>query len=193
MRLARLVAELMPDDAEAAGLAALLLLQHSRAAARVDYEGVLVPLAERSCSAWDDRLVAAGLTTLRSTVGRAALGPYQLQALVAACHATAARPEDTDWAMIVSLYDQLEALMPSPAVRLNRAVAVAMRDGPGAALASLSTLDGTFPGHLLPAVRADLMRRLGRTDEARQQYALALSAVLNDGERRFLQRQVDSL
>jgi RNA polymerase sigma-70 factor (ECF subfamily) len=193
VRLAQLVAELMPDDAEAAGLAALLLLQHSRAAARVDAEGVLVPLAEQDRSVWDDRLVAAGLATLRSRVGRATLGPYQLQALIAACHATAARPEDTDWAVIVSLYDQLEALVPSPAVRLNRAVAVAMRDGPEPALASLSTLDGTFPGHLLPAVRADLLRRLGRTEEARQQYVLALSAVVNDGERRYLQRQADRL
>jgi RNA polymerase sigma-70 factor (ECF subfamily) len=191
VRLAALVAELMPDDPEALGLSALLLLQHSRARVRVDADGALVPLGEQDRSAWDHTLIDAGLATIGRSVGRDRLGPYQLQALIAACHATAADPEQTDWAAIVALYDRLAAVVPSGTVRLNRAVAVAMRDGPQAGLDLLSTVDSA--SHLLPAVRADLLRRLGRDDEARTAYHAAIAAAGNEAERAFLVRRLSTV
>ena len=167
VRLAALVAELMPDDAEAGGLHALLLLQHARAAARVDADGVLVPLEEQDRSRWDRAMIDAGVAAVRRAVRRERVGPYQLQALIAACHATAATPADTDWARVVALYDRLVAVVPSWTVRLNRAVAVAMSAGPRAGLDLLDDLPAAGdPGHdrLLHATRADLLRRLGQTD-----------------------------
>lgn len=189
IRLAALVAELMPAEPEAAGLHALLLLQHARAAGRVDAAGVLVPLEEQDRSTWDTAMIGAGLAELRRGVGRGRLGPYQLQALIAACHATAARAEDTDWGRIVTLYDQLLVLVPSPTVRLNRAIAVALRAGPAAGLELLDA--GVADGHpLLAATRADLLRRLGRTAEARPWYDRALSTTDNGAERRYLVRRL---
>ena len=187
--LARMTAELLPGDAEAGGLAALLLLLHARAAARVGADGALVPLEEQDRSRWDATMIEAGLTALRRSVRHEPLGPYQVQALIAACHATAPTAADTDWARIAGLYDELLTLLPSPAVRLNRAVAVAMRDGPAAGLALLDGLAGE--GHpLLPAVRADLLRRAGQRAAAVEQYRAALAGTGNDAERRYLRRRL---
>jgi RNA polymerase sigma-70 factor (ECF subfamily) len=189
IRLAALVAELLPEHPEAAGLHALLLLQHARAAGRVDGDGVLVPLEEQDRSTWDTAMIGAGLAILRRAMRRERAGPYQLQALIAACHATSARPQDTDWARIVALYDQLVALVPSSTVRLNRAIAVAMSAGP---VAGLELLDaGAADGHpLLAATRADLLRRLGNTAGARPWYDQALSTTDNEAERRYLARRL---
>ena len=188
--LARLVTELAPDDPEAAGLRALLLLQHSRASARADDDGVLVPLEEQDRSAWDADGIALGLAELRRALRHEHVGPYQLQALIAACHATAATAADTDWPRILGLYDELLAVLPSPAVRVNRAVAVGMARGPQAGLDALADV----PDHpLVPAVRADLLRRLGRADEAADAYREALARTTNQAERSFLERRLGAL
>jgi len=189
VRLAALVAERMPEDAEAAGLHALLLLLNARFAARVDAAGALVPLEEQDRSRWNAAMIDAGMTELRRALGRERTGPYQLQGLIAACHATAARAEDTDWARIVALYDELLALVPSSTVRLNRAVAVAMASGPRAGLDLLDDLaaTGEVADHpLLPAVRADLLRRLDRPAEAAAAYRLAIERTANRAERAYL-------
>lgn len=192
LHLSALVVQLMPDDPEARGLHALLLLQQARAAARVDAEGTLIPLEEQDRGRWDARLIAAGLGELQRAARRERLGAYQLQAMIAACHATAATHGDTDWVRIVELYDALRAVVPSPTVALNRAVAVAMRSGPQAGLDALD--DVAVPRtHLLAATRADLLRRLGRRAEAAEQYRQALSLTGNDGERRYLQRRLREL
>jgi RNA polymerase sigma-70 factor, ECF subfamily len=188
VRLAGLVADLMPDHPEAVGLHALLLIQQARAAARVDGAGALVPLEEQDRSRWDAAMIERGLVEIRRAVRRERIGPYQLQALIAACHATAATAADTDWARIVDLYDRLAVLVPSWTVRLNRAVAIAMRDGPAAGLDLLDALPDR--GHLLPAVRADLLRRLGRRTEARPQYEAALAGTANEAERAYLRRRL---
>jgi RNA polymerase sigma-70 factor (ECF subfamily) len=193
VRLAAMVADLMPDHPEAGGLHALLLLLHARSAARVDSCGALVPLEEQDRSRWDLALVDTGVTVLRRALAHERIGPYQLQALIAGCHATAARAADTDWAQIVRLYDELLTLVPSSTVRLNRAVAVGMRSGPRAGLDLLDDLatSGELTGHhLLPAARADLLRRLGRFDEAAGQYRLAIARTENDAERAYLTRRL---
>jgi RNA polymerase sigma-70 factor (ECF subfamily) len=191
--LASLVAELMPDHPEAGGLSALLLLLHARAAARVDAAGALVPLSEQDRSRWDATLIGTGLAVLRRALRHERVGPYQLQALIAACHATAAEATDTDWVQIVALYDQLQELVPSPTVRLNRAIAVAMRSGPRVGLELLDELAaaGGLTDHpLLPATRADLLRRLGRLAEAGEHYRLALTRTGNEAERAYLSRRL---
>jgi RNA polymerase sigma-70 factor, ECF subfamily len=191
--LARMVAELMPDDPEAAGLYALLLLLHARSAARTDPSGALVPLEEQDRSRWDAAMISTGVAVVQRALRREKVGPYQLQALIAACHASAATPAETDWAQITGLYDELQVLVPSSTVRLNRAVAIAMRDGPQAGLDLIDELvaAGQLGEHpLIPAVRADLLRRLGRAEQAAEHYRDALTRADNDAERAYLARRL---
>jgi len=193
IRLARLLVELMPDEPEARGLLALMLLHDARRAARVDAAGDLVTLDEQDRATWDAGEIAEGLATLESALRQRRTGPYQVQAAIAACHDSAARPEDTDWHEIALLYEELSLLAPSPVVELNRAVAVAMARGPEAGLDLVDQLDaaGTLTGyHLLAATRADLLRRLDRRDEAAAAYREALGLVGGDAERRYLQRRL---
>ncbi|WP_307800541.1 RNA polymerase sigma factor [Actinomadura nitritigenes] len=186
VRLARVLAGLMPDEPEARGLLALLLLQDSRRAARQDAEGNLVPLDAQDRSHWDAARIAEGVRLLDGALRRGEPGPYQVQAAIAACHATAATAEETDWPQIAALYGRLEAMSPGPVVRLNRAVAVAMADGPAAGLALVETIGGLDGYHLLPATRADLLRRLGRSGEAAAAYREALALARAEPDRRFL-------
>ncbi|WP_051772874.1 RNA polymerase sigma factor [Saccharothrix sp. NRRL B-16314] len=189
IRLARTLVDLMPDEPEAVGLLALLLLQDSRQAARLD-GGDLVPLEEQDRARWDGERIEEGVALLDSALRRGRPGPYQVQAAIAACHATAVRAADTDWPQIALLYGELARLVPSPVVRLNRAVAVAMADCPSAGLALVDGLAGEVTGHLLPATRADLLRRLGRHAEAITAYEEALALAPTDAERRHLARRV---
>jgi RNA polymerase sigma-70 factor (ECF subfamily) len=193
IRLARVLAVLMPDEPEATGLLALMLLQSSRDPARVDPAGDLVPLEEQDRSTWDQNRIHEGLSILDGALRRRQAGIYQVQAAIAACHASAARPEDTDWVQIALLYRELARLAPSPVVELNRAVAVAMADGPAVGLALVDALaeGGALSRyHLLPAVRADLLRRLGRAGEAATAYEEALALATTEAERRFLARRL---
>ena len=178
----------MPDEPEALGLLALMLLTEARRPARVSPDGDLVPLPEQDRTRWDAALVAEGQDLVRRCLRRGAPGPYQVQAAIQAVHSDA----PTDWRQVVALYDHLAALTPSPVVALNRAVAVAEVDGPAAGLAALEGVD--LPrSHLLPAVRADLLRRLGRAAEAVAAYDAALALAGNAAERTFLQRRRDEL
>ena len=193
IRLTRTLASLMPDEPEALGLLALMLLHDARRAARTDRHGDLVPLEEQDRTRWDHDAIAEGRRVLGDAVRRGERGPYQVQAAIAACHVVAATPEETDWHAIVDLYDELLALTASPVVALNRAVAVAMADGPAAGLALVEELDvsGALSGyHLLAATRADLLRRLGRREPAAAAYREALELVSTDAERRYLTRRL---
>ena len=191
IRLARLLVELMPDEAEAHGLLALLLLTESRRPARTDAAGDLVLLADQDRSLWVRAQVDEGQAIVRACLRVNRPGPYQLQAAIAAVHSDAAAAAHTAWDQIVALYDQLLALTPTPVVALNRAIAVAERDGPEAGLALLDDLD--LPAyHLLPAARANLLDRLGRSDEAAEAYEEALALTTNEAERRFLERRLRS-
>jgi RNA polymerase sigma-70 factor, ECF subfamily len=194
IRLARLLALLMPAEPEALGLLALMLLQDSRRGARVDDAGELVTLEEQDRTRWDRAEIDEGSQLLLGTALRGgAAGPYQLQAAIAACHATAARAEDTDWPAIARLYTELGRLMPSPVVELNRAVAVGMAEGPAAGLALVDALaaTGALGGyHLLPATRADLLRRLGRNEESAQAYRKAIALTGTGAEQRYLIRRL---
>ena len=193
VRLARTLAGLMPDEPEVLGLLALLLLHHARAAARVDAAGDLVPLEEQDRSRWDPAAIVEGLAVLDAALRRGEPGPYQVQAAIAACHASAADAAATDWAEIAVLYTGLARIVPSPVVALNRAVAVAMADGPTAGLALVADLEasGALAGyHLLPATKADLLRRLGREEEAAAAYREALALVTADADRRYLARRL---
>jgi RNA polymerase sigma factor (sigma-70 family) len=185
LRLARVLAGLMPGEPEVHGLAALLELQASRTAARTGPDGEPVLLADQNRTRWDRRLIRRGFASLE----RAGTGPYALQAAIAACHARAPRYEETDWATIAVLYGRLAAVAPSPVVELNRAVAVSMADGPAAGLAIVDAL-AAEPAlkdyHLLPSVRGDLLARLGRTDEARGELERAASLARNARERALL-------
>ncbi|MFI6326295.1 RNA polymerase sigma factor [Nonomuraea sp. NPDC050556] len=190
IRLARLLVQLMPGDGEVAGLLALMLLHDARRDARLD-SGDLVPLEEQDRSRWDRAEIAEGVALLEAALRLRQAGPYQIQAAIVACHAEAGTAEDTDWAQIAGLYGKLAELVPSPVVELNRAVAVAMADGPAAGLALVDRLAGSLPGyHLLPATRADLLRRQGRHDEAAVAYREALELATTDSERRFLRRRL---
>jgi RNA polymerase sigma-70 factor, ECF subfamily len=191
IRLARTLAALMPDDPEVLGLTALLLLQHSRRAARLDADGEPVTLEDQDRTRWNPDEIAEGLALLDAALRRREPGPYQVQAAIAACHACAERAADTDWPQIAALYGKLAELTPSPVVRLNRAVAVAMADGPAAGLALVEELRDELAGYRqLPATRADLLRRLGRPDEAAEAYREALAMTESDAERRFLTRRL---
>ena len=191
LRLGRMLAELMPREAEAHGLAALMELQASRLRARRAPDGSPVLLADQDRSRWDLLLIGRGLRALDRAEAAAggALGPYTLQAAIAACHARARRVEDTDWERIVALYDALAAFTGSPVVELNRAVAVAMAFGPAAGLELVEALAGDpslASYHLLPSVRADLLERLGRREEAYAELTRAAGMTANERERRLL-------
>ncbi|MDX6244730.1 MAG: hypothetical protein QOE76_2453 [Frankiales bacterium] len=191
IRLGRVLARLMPDDPEVRGLLALMLLQHARRAARVDANGDLVVLEEQDRSLWDHEQIAEASRLIGSPPG-----PYQLQAAIAACHGEARVAAETDWTQIALLYGNLVALTGSPFVELNRAVAVAMADGPAVGLSLVDALDrsGALDGyHLLAATQADLLRRLDRRTEAAAAYQKAVALAPTDVERRYLQRRLDEL
>jgi RNA polymerase sigma-70 factor (ECF subfamily) len=185
IRLARTLAELMPDEPEVAGLLALLLLTESRRPSRTRPDGSLVLLGEQDRTRWDRALIHEGQAILRRCLGRNRPGPYQLQAAINAVHADAPTVAQTDWSQIVALYDQLLALAPTPVVALNRAVAVGEARGPAAALALVDELD-LDSYHPFHATRADLLRRLGRHREATAAYQRAAVLAPTDAEREFL-------
>jgi RNA polymerase sigma-70 factor, ECF subfamily len=196
IRIARVLTSLMPDEPEAVGLLALMLLHDARRAGRVDAGGDLVPLEEQDRSSWDAAAIAEGISLLDAARRRGERGPYQVQAEIAAAHATAPDARATDWRAIAACYDELAALHPSPVVDLNRAVAIAMADGPAAGLAVVDALDdsGVLSGyHLLSATRADLLRRLGRRADAAAAYRQALTLATTDSERRFLTRRLQEM
>ncbi|MFD7470955.1 RNA polymerase sigma factor [Streptomyces sp. NPDC059837] len=187
VRLGRLLVELMPDEPEALGLLALMLLVESRRPARTTPDGDLVLLPDQDRSRWDRDLIAEGQTLVRRCLRRDRPGPYQIQAAINAVHSDAPTAAATDWGQILQLYDQLAALAPSPVVALNRAVAVAEVDGPERALALVDALD--LDGyHAFHAVRADLLRRLGRTVEAVRAYEAAIALTDSAPERAYLER-----
>ena len=192
IRLARLVCALMPDEHEATGLLALMLLAHARRLARTTPSGDLVLLADQDRSLWDRELIDEGQSLVRECLRANLPGPYQIQAAINAVHADAETYEQTDWPQILALYDQLYAVSPSPVVALNRAVAVAQVRGPGAALELLDDLD-LDRYQRYHAIRADLLRRLDRAIEAKDAYRAAIALTDNPYERRFLQRRIRAL
>ena len=192
IRLGRLLATLMPDDAETAGLLALMLLHDSRRSARTDARGRYVSLPDQDRSRWDAARIDEGTRTLDRALRLRRPGPYQLQAAISAVHSDAATAAQTDWGQILALYDQLIAIAPTPVVALNRCVAVAELRGPSEALALVDELD--LDGyHLFHSTRADLLRRLGRRADARAAYDAAIARTANRTEQSFLRRQRDSL
>ena len=195
LRLARLLVELLPEP-EAMGLLALMLLHESRRAARSSATGDLILLEDQDRSRWDRRLIAEGVALVERALASRRFGPYSLQAAISAVHAEARTPEATDWPQIVALYDVLAGLDPSPVIALNRAVAIAMRDGPAVALPLVSEIlrKGELADyHLAHAAHADLCRRLGRNLEARASYERALALSRQEPERRFLQQRLAGL
>ncbi len=195
IRLGRLLVELLPEP-EVMGLLALMLLHESRRTARATPEGDLVLLEDQDRSQWNQGLIAEGRQWIERSLDSRRFGMYTIQAAISAVHADAASTAETDWAQIVALYDVLQRSAPSPVVELNRAVAIAMRDGPAAGLA---LIDGILNSgelsdyHLAHAARADLCRRLGRTDEAKIAYERALKLAQQEPERRFLQKRLEEL
>ena len=193
IRLGRVLNRLMPDEPETAGLLALMLMHDARRAARLDADGEIVTLEDQDRGAWDAAEIGEGIAVLEAALRRGRTGPYQVQAAIAACHVTAARAADTDWAQIARLYGQLARFLPTPVVELNRAVAVAMAEGPEAGLSLVTALEasGKLTGyHLLSATKADMYRRLGRADEAAACYREALGLASTDAERRYLSRRL---
>jgi RNA polymerase sigma-70 factor (ECF subfamily) len=192
--LARVIERLLPDQPDAVGLLALMLLTHARRAARTDESGDLVLLEDQDRSRWDQDAIDEGLATLDRAAALGTPGPYQVQAAIAALHDRAPRPEDTDWPQIASLYATLTRIQPSAVIELNRGVAVAMADGPAAGLPIIDALvDDLSAYHLFHSARADLLRRLGRSTEAREAYARARDLATNPRERAFLDRRLEEL
>jgi RNA polymerase sigma-70 factor, ECF subfamily len=192
IRLGRLLAELMPDEPEVLGLLALMLLIESRRRTRITPSGDLVLLADQDRATWDRGLIAEGQAIVRNCLSRNRPGPYQIQAAINAVHSDAPTAAATDWRQILELYDQLLAVTPTRVVALNRAVALAEVDGAAAALAAVESLDlGEY--YLFHAVRADLLSRIGRNDEANSAYAAALALTSNAVERTFLERARNAL
>ncbi|MHB8731254.1 MAG: RNA polymerase sigma factor [bacterium] len=195
IRLGRVILELLPEP-EVMGLLALMLLHESRRAARMSPSGELVLLDDQDRSRWNRDQIAEGVALVERALASRRVGPYTVQAAIAAVHAEAPSASATDWSRIVTFYDVLQAAYPSPVVELNRAAAVAMRDGPAAGLALIDALlarGDLSDYHLAHAARADLCRRLGRTADARASYARALELVRQEPERRFLQKRLDEL
>jgi RNA polymerase sigma-70 factor, ECF subfamily len=193
IRLARVLIRLMPDEPEATGLLALMLLHDARRTARLDARGDLVTLEDQDRGQWDATEISEGVSLLDRALRGGRPGPYQVQAAIAACHATAPTADDTDWAHIAALYRKLAEFVPTPVVELNYAVAVGMARGPEAGLQLVAALEasGKLAGyHLLPATRADLLRRLGRHHEAATAYQEALELTSTDAERRYLGRRL---
>jgi RNA polymerase sigma-70 factor (ECF subfamily) len=196
IRLARILTRLMPDEPEAAGLLALMLLHDARRSTRVDAAGDLVTLEDQDRSWWDAASIDEGAALLRTALRQGRPGPYQVQAAIAACHATAPAAASTDWGQIAALYGQLLEFMPSPVVELNHAVAVGMASGPADGLSLVEALSagGRLEGyHLLPATRADFLRRLDRRPEAAAAYTEALNLATTAPERRYLTRRLTEL
>jgi RNA polymerase sigma-70 factor, ECF subfamily len=189
--LARVVSRLLPAEAEATGLLALMILTNARRAARTDEAGDIVLLEDQDRSRWDHDAIDEGLALLDRAAALGPAGPYRVQAAIAALHDRAPRPEDTDWPRIASWYAELAKLQPSPVVELNRAVAVAMADGPAAGLPMIETLADELDGyHLFHAARADLLRRLGRSGDSYDAYRRAHELAANPRERAFLERRM---
>ena len=189
IRLARLLRRLLPQEGEIAGLLALMLLTDARRAARTTADGALVPLADQDRALWDRTQIEEGVGIIGDTLGRGAIGPYQLQAAIAAIHDEAPSADETDWPQILALYDVLEQVSPGPVVTLNRAVAVAMVDGPRAGLAVLGTLDADdrmTHTHRLEAVRGHLLELAGDPDAARESYRRAARMTASVPEQRYL-------
>ncbi len=193
IRLAKLLAVLMPDEPEALGLVALLLLQDARRETRVAADGSLVLLEDQDRTRWDRDRIAEGLHVLERASALGIVGPYQLQAAIAAVHSRALAAEETDWQAIAALYDELARLTPSPVIELNRAVAVAMAEGPAEGLALVESVEGLESYRFLHSARADLLRRLDRPDEAAVAYRRALDLTTNGAERAFLERRLREL
>jgi len=195
IRLTRLIRALMPDDGEVAGLLALMLMTEARSTARVSGSGELITLAEQDRGTWDAALVAEGHRLVRERLAaRVAPGRYQILAAISAVHTSARDVRDTDWSQVVALYDQLVHLDPSPIIALNRAIAVAELDGPEVALAAIDDLEDRLAGyHAYHAARADLLRRLGRSQQSRAAYDNAIELAGNTAETAYLTRRRDQL
>ncbi len=193
IRLGRVLVDLMPESAEARGLLALMLLHDSRRVARLDAAGDLVLLEDQDRTRWDHAKIDEGTAVLDSALALYDPGPYQVQAAISALHAEAATPEDTDWRQIAALYNTLARMLPSPVVEINRAVAVAMAQGPAAGLALLYRIDGVEDYYPYHAARADLLRRSNQREAAADAYERALEGCGNPAERAYLQRRLNEL
>jgi RNA polymerase sigma-70 factor (ECF subfamily) len=196
IRLARLLNTLMPDEPESAGLLALLLFQHSRRKARIDPSGDVITLEEQDRSRWIQAEIDAANRILDAAVRREAIGPYQLQGLIAACHANAPDADATDWTRIAALYERLLEITSNPFVKLNHAVAVGIAAGPQAGLALIGQLEASGElrdYHLLHATRADFLRRLSRNSQAEDAYREALALARTEAERRYLTKRLQEV
>ena len=193
IRLGRVLVSLLPESAEARGLLALMLLHDSRRETRLNAEGELVLLDEQDRTRWDQAKIREGIAVLDEALALKEPGPYQVQAAISALHAEAATPDATDWPQIVALYDTLAAMMPSPVVEVNRAVAVAMARGPREGLALLHRIDGLDHYYPYHAARADLLRRMNQREAAADAYRRALELCGNSAERAYLQRRLDEM
>jgi RNA polymerase sigma-70 factor (ECF subfamily) len=192
IRLARLTVELLPEEAEAKGLLALMLLTDSRRATRISEDGELVPLEEQDRTRWNHAQIEEGVRLIDDVLALRTPGPYQIQAAIAALHAQARMAAETDWPQIAALYESLLRYVPTPVVELNAAVALGMATSPERALERIAHIQ--LPNyHLLPAAKADLLRRMGRCDEAATAYEEALQLATNPAERRYLERRLKEL